>query len=373
MKEKLQNEVTKIKEKLENYLSQCSKVIKTNEKIIKGIQIMEKENKNMIKILTYITKINKNKKDNNSLFQELMKNLKISFNEEKASINYDEYYFNGIQTPKDIEFKDIKDNSYKLFWKIDNLNIINIDNNQIKYKVELRKENTKEKFIKVYEGQNSNCLIENLNSNTNYEIRICSIYNNFESNWSIIKKIKTEEYNCDSIILDETNNKKEFLKKILEWSGFKKMELLFRGSRDGMTSKNFHDKCDNKGQTITLFQNKNGNIFGAYTSISWTSDGNWHNDKDSFIFTLTNIHNIEPTKFHSKNIGNEVYHHKDNGPVFGWGPDIVLYSDFINKDCFTDFPRRFEDVLKKGKSIFTGNINISHFTLKEIEIFKLIK
>ena len=84
--------------------------------------------------------------------------------------------------------------------------------------------------------------------------------------------------------------------------GLKKMELLFRGSRDGMTSKDFHDKCDNKGQTITLYQNQKGNIFGGYTSIPWTSDGKWHNDKNSFLFTLTNIHNIEPTKFPCKNI-----------------------------------------------------------------------
>ena len=25
------------------------------------------------------------------------------------------------------------------------------------------------------------------------------------------------------------------------------MELIYRGSRDGMTSNNFHNKCDNKG------------------------------------------------------------------------------------------------------------------------------
>ena len=33
------------------------------------------------------------------------------------------------------------------------------------------------------------------------------------------------------------------------------MKLLYRGTRDGMTSKNFHDKCDNKGKTICLCLN----------------------------------------------------------------------------------------------------------------------
>ena len=64
LKEKLQNEVTKTKEKLENLLSESNYIIKTNEKLDKGIKILEKEeDKNMVKILSYISKINKNKKE----------------------------------------------------------------------------------------------------------------------------------------------------------------------------------------------------------------------------------------------------------------------------------------------------------------------
>ena len=50
LKEKLQNEVTKVKEKLENILSWTNNQIKMNEKIKKGIKKMENEEKNMIKI-----------------------------------------------------------------------------------------------------------------------------------------------------------------------------------------------------------------------------------------------------------------------------------------------------------------------------------
>ena len=55
-----------------------------SEKINKGIKIIEKENqeqKNMIKILSYITKINKTQKEMKVLFQELMRNIKIAFND----------------------------------------------------------------------------------------------------------------------------------------------------------------------------------------------------------------------------------------------------------------------------------------------------
>ena len=51
MKERLQNEVTKIKEKLENYLIESKNEIKISERINKGIKKMENEEKNIIKNL----------------------------------------------------------------------------------------------------------------------------------------------------------------------------------------------------------------------------------------------------------------------------------------------------------------------------------
>ena len=34
------------------------------------------------------------------------------------------------------------------------------------------------------------------------------------------------------------------------------MELLYRGARDGMSVDAFHNKCNNKGPTISLFKNE---------------------------------------------------------------------------------------------------------------------
>ena len=167
--------------------------------------------------------------------------------------------------------------------------------------MEIRKEDSNEKFIEKYEGKDSNCIIKDLNENTNYEIRIRSFFNNIESDWSNIHKIKTAafDYNCDSIILDESNRKKEFLQKIYEWSGYKKMELLYRGSRDGTSPQTFHNKCDHKGPTICLYKNDKGYIFGGYAPIPWTSyeGGKWFKNDESFEFILTNIHGTKPTKF----------------------------------------------------------------------------
>ena len=42
--------------------------------------------------------------------------------------------------------------------------------------MERKKENSNEKFIQVYEGNKTNYLIKNLDIVMNYEIRICSVY-----------------------------------------------------------------------------------------------------------------------------------------------------------------------------------------------------
>ena len=69
LKEKLQNEVTKTKEKLEIVLSESNQFIKISEKINKGIKILEKEEElNIVKNLSYISKINKTKKNVKKLF-----------------------------------------------------------------------------------------------------------------------------------------------------------------------------------------------------------------------------------------------------------------------------------------------------------------
>ena len=88
LKEKLKTEVTKIKEQFDINLTIIKNLLKNCEKIEKGIKSLEKEEKIMIKILSYVSKINKNQKEIKTVFQELMKNLKISFIEEESLIKY---------------------------------------------------------------------------------------------------------------------------------------------------------------------------------------------------------------------------------------------------------------------------------------------
>ena len=140
MKDKLKNEVTKIKEKIEIFLDKDKNEMKISENIKKGIAKLEKEEKNMIIVLSYVSKINKNKKRIKELFKEFMKSLKFSFQEKENILKIDEYYFNGAPIPNNIEYKDntfIGYNDIELNWKINDIKVI--DKNNIKYKINLKK------------------------------------------------------------------------------------------------------------------------------------------------------------------------------------------------------------------------------------------
>ena len=380
LKDKLKNEVTKIKENLDIDLSKINEIIRKAERIIKGLKILlEDKDVKMIKKLNYISNINKNLKQMRFMNQKLMKNLKIIFNENKNNIIFDEYYFNGLQMPKDIQFSEINTNSFKISWKKDEIKIKNKDvndYNEMKYKVEIRKNNNK--FKLVYEGNNNKCEINDLEEDTNYEIRICSFYNNINSNWTEIYKIKTKDIDStDSNILNKTDRKKEYINKIFEWTRCSSMKLLYRGTRDGMSGKDFHNKCDNKGKTICLFLNDKDNIFGGYSSIPWTKDGGDKIANDCFLFTLSNIYNTKPTKFpYVKE--RSVCHSETKSPIFGRGSDLYFGEyqdgDYTHKNNNgSSFPCSYQDTLGKGRTIFNGDYNIKnqYIKLKEIEVYEV--
>ena len=95
------------------------------------------------------------------------------------------------------------------------------------------------------------------------------------------------------------------------------------------------------------------------------------------IFTLTNMHGIEPTKFINSNTDKSVYHRKDLGPTFY--DDICIYEDFLSEkkeqSAWSSFPLYYNDSTGKGALIFTGenNNNSPYFKIKEIEVFKVSK
>ena len=79
---------------------------------------------------------------------------------------------------------------------------------------------------------------------------------------------------------------KKYNEKLKEWinpSRKIKAELLYRLSENGDNKTSFHELCDNKGYTLTLFHVNDGNKVGIYTPLFWDSNSGWKIWKHLFL------------------------------------------------------------------------------------------
>ncbi|KAL6069867.1 TLDc domain-containing protein [Balamuthia mandrillaris] len=172
-------------------------------------------------------------------------------------------------------------------------------------------------------------------------------------------------------IFDECTLANEEQQQLLaEWvgSGNNKWRLAYRASRDGFSTTTFHDLCDHLTETVVLLRSK-GYVFGGYTPLPWGTKGSgW--DLRTFIFTLTNPHNIPPTKYshitpRHRN-AHSIWGMDACGPAFGGaGSDVFVKQ----KSCRFDFPTSFADSTGKGSVTFIG---CSSGTVDQIEVFCLV-
>ena len=141
-----------------------------------------------------------------------------------------------------------------------------------------------------------------------------------------------------------------------------KFKLLWKGSRDGFTLSKFHSNCDGKGPTLTVIQSTDGVIFGGFTSYSWCGDGNYHEDKTAFIYSITKGYKVSKQNSTSSICCNSI-----RGPIFG-GSDIVIYDNCNATNDNHCNPSTW--TLPSGESYLSGS---NYFTVKEIEVYSVIK
>lgn len=105
--------------------------------------------------------------------------------------------------------------------------------------------------------------------------------------------------------------------------------------QDGWGALDFHSKVDERGPTVTVIKTTSGNIFGAYTDISWSpvTGGKYVNGKgNSFIFFFKggSIHKMAWTQ------GEEVYHDGEWLACF-YGGFYIKPNANENADSYTFF------------------------------------
>jgi hypothetical protein len=158
---------------------------------------------------------------------------------------------------------------------------------------------------------------------------------------------------------------------------FRKSSLLWRGSRDGFNAKEFHRRCDDQANTLTVILDTDRNIFGGFTPVEWESrTSNYFKADDSlksFVFTLKNPHNIPARRFGLKADANHqaIDCNSEWGPCFGYSPCDIAVSDNCNTntDSYTQLGICYANDTGLGYGVvLTGSWT---FQVKEIEVFEI--
>ena len=162
------------------------------------------------------------------------------------------------------------------------------------------------------------------------------------------------------------NGNEKYIKILKDWiNPFKKIqaELLYRLSENGESFSAFHELCDNKGPTLTLFHVNDGNIVGIYTPLSWNSTSQWKNDNDTFIFNLN-----KEQKFKKINNFASAYCFKTHGPFtasFGCESNNSMKS-------ITHIAEGINNYYDGGSEILPSNNTKKVYDLLETEVYKII-
>ena len=96
--------------------------------------------------------MNKNDKSLKKLSLEIINSINFYFKEEENDIKYEEYAINGILI-NNFNINDISYNSVNISCSIEKSDIINNDNIEIEYILEMRKENKNEKFKQLIKNK----------------------------------------------------------------------------------------------------------------------------------------------------------------------------------------------------------------------------
>lgn len=150
----------------------------------------------------------------------------------------------------------------------------------------------------------------------------------------------------------------------------KKFTLLFKASRDGCSSTAFHNKCNNKGPTVTILYNTNNSVYGGYTSVNWRSYGDYLQDAKAFLFRLYQNGAWKPVQMTVKTTAKAIYDEASYGPTFG-GHDLHTFSNTVNTNG-TYFP--LNGSVNFGHSYATKEENYNsiangHIQVKDLEVY----
>ena len=150
---------------------------------------------------------------------------------------------------------------------------------------------------------------------------------------------------------------------------FNNIKLLYRGSRDGDSTKICHELCDNKKNVLIIIKSDNNYVFGGYSKIGFKTNNSerfdYLIDNNSFLFSI-NFKRIYPVINNTKII----CHIKDTyGLCFD--SSLVFYDYFMQRNdnvIYSKIREKFNGL----NNDYEMNGGKDKFQCKELEVFQLL-
>ena len=355
---KSNNEFFSSKNNLNEINEYINKLILDSKKFKNPPKIDENENEykfnlfpnNNDKIITFSFKKEQECNNNNffNVLNEIEKDLSLLNDYNKKISDYESTIIklNKEKSDLKIKYNTLKNDFKQIEKKCENLKQMNkklIDH--------INKEN------KQIQNKNNESLKNNNESDKNFNINLNSIKS---KNSKDLKNINITIKNF--ILTDEIKkNIMNYLPNKIKNFQYKKiLSLLYKATRHGCLAKDFHNKVDNIGPLLIIIETTNNQIFGAFTSVAWSSKNDFVEDSEAFLFCNNNKYNVN----------NKIlacYHHENFGPYFGDKALVITDNCLNNKDNFTDC----EDQIYN----FDNNTNLlneeknSFFQVKDYEVY----
>lgn len=143
-----------------------------------------------------------------------------------------------------------------------------------------------------------------------------------------------------------------------------RLELLYRGSRDGIEPSDFHSRCDGMCNTVCVVESSAGYVFGGYAEGAWMSCENDLETKKSFLFSLNGLG--EPEKFPRKLSSQQPKMLNRDQYLFFFGIDLTV----AGKDKTVSRVGTMYSSNSREKVYLAGD---EKFLVKEIEVYQIVE
>jgi hypothetical protein len=136
-----------------------------------------------------------------------------------------------------------------------------------------------------------------------------------------------------------------------------KLDLIYRGSRDGFSDADFHSKTDGKSSLVFVIEDLGGNVYGRYADGKWMEDPENKDLDNSFLFSLTG--------------GAEKFPRKENGTYVFSGQYIVHYGRYLRTRQQTSSGAQYGKGANRTFQPLHTSSSFKTFPVREIEMYQI--